>query len=126
MRQLVLAVFVGVAISAVMSAVDYALMPAQGIVWPAWYGPFRTLSEAFLTVGPGVVAGWMAGRKGWLVGAAVGGCVTLLSLAILPFVWGPISPSIVFKTLIFGGMATVLTHSVAGAAGELLKTRAAP
>ena len=126
MRQLVLAVVVGVALSAVVSVVAYALMPAQGVVWPSWYGPFRTLSSAFLAVGPGVAAGWVAGRKGWLVGAVVGGCVTLLSLATLPFVWGSISPGIAFNALVFGGMASVLTQSVAGAAGELLRTRAAP
>ena len=126
MRQLVLAVIVGVAISAAVSGVAYALMPAQGVIWPVWYGPFRTLSSAFLAVGPGVAAGWVAGRKGWLVGAVVGGCVTLLSLATLPFVWGSISPGIAFNTLVFGGIASVLTHSVAGAAGELLKARAAP
>ena len=121
MQRLVAAVLLGIAISAAISLVSYKLMPAQGVMWPLWYGPYRTLSGALLTIAPGLVAGWIAGRKGLLVGAIVGACVTALSLVMLPLVWATISPQLLVTTLIFGGIANISTHSVAGVAGESLR-----
>ena len=81
------------------------------------------VSDALLAVAPGYVAGWYAGQRGLLIGAAVGVLLTLIQLAIVWSWWGPMLLVPFAASLVFGATANVITQSAAGAGGELMRSR---
>jgi hypothetical protein len=122
MSRVAVRVLLGLFVSACLSGVSFAAIPSQGAPWPLWYSAFRTVSEALLAVAPGFVAGWYIGRSGFLIGAAVGVLVSTTSLLFVWFWWGALPLATAAVSFIFGTLAAVITQSLAGAAGELIRT----
>jgi hypothetical protein len=123
MSRFAVGILLGVIVSTGLSGLSFAAMPNHGVPWPVWYSVFRTISEALLAVAPGFAAGWFVGRSGLLIGAVVGVLASIASLVFVWSWWGALPLSTAAVTLIFGAAAAVITQSVAGAAGELIRSR---
>ena len=126
MSRLVTSILLGIAISAALSVLLYIAMPEPDVPRTIWYQGLNTIGQALLAIAPGFAAGWIAGRSGAIVGAAVAVIVSVGSLIAIRLMWGQLPAPLAIKTLLFGMGASIITQSVAGLAGEFVHGKRPP
>jgi len=126
MSRLVTSILLGVAVSAALSVLLYLAMPEPGVPRTIWYHGLNTIGQALLAITPGFAAGWIAGRSGAVVGAMVAVIVSVGSLIAIRLMWGQLPVPLAIRTLLFGMVASVITQSVAGLAGEFVRAKRSP
>jgi hypothetical protein len=123
MSRSVSGLLLGFAAYAALSWALFAAKPAVGVVWPIWYGAFRAVTEALLAVAPGFIAGCYAGCHGFRLGAILGVLISIASVIVALFMWGRMPFETLAIALIFGTANSVITQSIGGAAGQLLRVQ---
>ena len=121
MQRLVAAIFLGIALSAALNALIFALTPGAGVHWRLPFSAFHAITLALAAVLPGFFAGWVAGRSGFLVGLFVGVGVAIISpLVAAPF-WGFWPARELLVSMAVGIVTNAITQSVGGTAGATLR-----
>jgi len=123
------AIFLGVAAYLALLAIGYyfaqVAFPGVPAPWPVWYSVSRHILEALGAVAPGFVGGWVAGRSGIAIGAAIGVLSALATPLAVSLSWmGMPPPSSIISLVVALGVGGVITGAVSGAAGHLLRVRA--
>src|SRR6185437_8184871 len=117
MQRFLVAVLLGIVLSAAIYALQLAVEPSAGVRWSLQVSIFHGFCKAIEAVLPGFLAGWVARRRGFAAGILVGvGSAIVYPLVAYP-VWG-FSPLRV--VLIYGAVSAVLnaiTQSIGGIAG---------
>jgi hypothetical protein len=128
--RIVLGIFLGVAAYLALLAGGYyfaqVAFPGVPAPWPTWYGISRYILEALGAVAPGFIGGWVACRSGITVGAIIGVLSALLTPLAISLSWAGMPPLSSAVSIVAAlGVGGVITGSVAGAAGHLLRVRGA-
>jgi hypothetical protein len=129
-ERIALAIFLGVVVYLALLAVGYyfaqVAFPAVPAPWPVWYSICRRILEALGAVAPGFIGGWVACRSGITVGASIGVLSALVTPMAVSMSWVGMPPLDSTISLVAAlGVGGVITGAVSGAAGHLLRVRAA-
>lgn len=123
MRRFILAVSLGVLLSSAIYALQLALGPSTGTRLTLQVSIFIGICKALEVVLPGLFAGWLAGRRGFLAGVFVGvGSAVVYPLVSYPF-WGFWPLHIVLVNGAVSAVLNAITQSIGGIAGEACARR---
>jgi hypothetical protein len=125
MRDL-LAIAIGVLAGGILLVLSFQLVGEMTVDRSQWLSGGGLLIDVLRQLAGGFIAGAIAGRRGFVLGAAVGLVLVPLELAGVQWFWGPAPWCMLAAALPFSLLANVLSHSVGGAAGQLLRMRRAP
>jgi hypothetical protein len=128
--RVALAIFLGVAAYLTLLALGYyfaqVAFPGVPAPWPVWYGVSRHILEALGAVAPGFIGGWVAHRSGITIGATIGILSALATPLAVSLSWMGMPPlGSVVSLVVALAVSGVITGGVSGAAGHLLRVRAA-
>ena len=123
MQRLVVAILLGITLSAAITAAICGLTPDAHAPWTVSFAIFRNIALAVAAVLPGFLAGWVAGRSGIVAGALVGVGVAVVSPFVAFSFWGFFPVQKVLITIAVGIVTNVITQCVGGVAGETLRRR---
>ena len=112
-RSLIAAIAFGI-LAGVMSYLALSLLGAYAIEIGRWETVPRWVLNALILVGPGLVAGFAAGRSGFIVGGAAGLLVSVAGTILLIYVDRP-GGSVLDG--VASGLSNVITNGVGGIAG---------
>jgi len=94
---------------------------------PFWYAASRPVLSTLANIAPAFVVGWFARQSGFLLGALVGAGSSLAIQVLFRVEWSnfsisPFNWSLCFFLLLWA-FTSAISSSMAGAAGELARTR---
>ena len=115
-RSLIAAIAFGV-VAGVLCYLALTLLGAYAVEIGRWEAVPRWVLNAFILVGPGLVAGFTACRSGFVVGSAAGLIVSVGGTLLLMYIDRP-GGSVVDG--VASGLSNVITNAVGGIAGVAL------
>jgi len=122
-----LGVFAGIALYVALMAIAFLFNdrppPDTSSRFLFWYNAHLAVVQSLSSVAPGFVAGWLAQRRGLLIGALVGTGAAVASPMVTVLFWGSMPFSAVIAVVLIGVVTASLTQAVAGVAGEVLRAR---
>lgn len=130
----ILKVVVGAALYFVLALSVYGLsvvaFPKSGSPIPLWFASAQVLLEASASVAPGLLVGWLARDRGFLLGAMSGALGAILGNIAQLNLWG-VQPFAEFSLRLGVGaisvvLAALVTNAVGGVAGAALRNRLMP